>query len=139
MPFFMGLRDVGLFVRSARTDARLNQLRSTQGAAAALEAVYAANPDPGPQAHRTIAISVGNMRFLPHDCHPDVSITRSTWLSGLAIAASCSSCGFGAGRRRCAYRHRACPCTACRRAEPGLRNPQYHGVTVISRRPLILS
>jgi 2-polyprenyl-3-methyl-5-hydroxy-6-metoxy-1,4-benzoquinol methylase len=46
MPFFMGLRDVGLFVRSARTDARLNQLRSTQGAAAALEAVYAANPDP---------------------------------------------------------------------------------------------
>lgn len=42
----MGLRDVGLFLRSARTDASLRRLRPALGAAGALEAVYAADPDP---------------------------------------------------------------------------------------------
>jgi 2-polyprenyl-3-methyl-5-hydroxy-6-metoxy-1,4-benzoquinol methylase len=42
----MGLRDIGLFLRSARTDARIQRLRSTLGSAGALEAVYATNPDP---------------------------------------------------------------------------------------------
>ena len=42
----MRLRDVGLFLRSARTDARIRRLRSTLGPAGALEAVYAADPDP---------------------------------------------------------------------------------------------
>ena len=46
MPAFMGLRDIGLFLRSARTDARLQGLRATLGSAGALEAVYAADPDP---------------------------------------------------------------------------------------------
>lgn len=39
-------RDIGLFLRSARTDARIKQLRSSLGSAGALEAVYAADPDP---------------------------------------------------------------------------------------------
>ncbi|MFW2853408.1 class I SAM-dependent methyltransferase [Sphingomonas sp. TX0543] len=46
MPVFMKLRDVDLFLRSARTDARIKRLQPRVGAAAALEAVYAANPDP---------------------------------------------------------------------------------------------
>jgi predicted TPR repeat methyltransferase len=46
MRAFMLPRDIGLFLRSARTDARIASLRSSLGAAAALEAVYAANADP---------------------------------------------------------------------------------------------
>lgn len=46
MRSFMGLRDVGLFLRSARTDARIQRLRATLGPAGALEAIYAADPDP---------------------------------------------------------------------------------------------
>lgn len=46
MQTFMTLRDIGLFIRSARTDARIAQLRLTHGTAGALESVYAANPDP---------------------------------------------------------------------------------------------
>lgn len=46
MPAFMKLRDVGLFLRSARTDARIEHLRATLGSAGAMEAVYAASPDP---------------------------------------------------------------------------------------------
>lgn len=46
MPAFMNLRDIGLFLRSARTDARIARLRPTHGSAAALEAVYADDPDP---------------------------------------------------------------------------------------------
>lgn len=46
MTAFMKPRDVGLFLRSARTDARIRRLRSTVGSAGALEAVYAADPDP---------------------------------------------------------------------------------------------
>lgn len=42
----MNLRDIGLFLRSARTDARIGRLLPTLGSAAALEAVYAADPDP---------------------------------------------------------------------------------------------
>ena len=39
-------RDIALFVRSAKTDARIQDLLPSLGAAAALEAVYAADPDP---------------------------------------------------------------------------------------------
>lgn len=46
MPAFMNPRDIGLFLCSARTDARIERLRPTLGSAAALEAVYAADPDP---------------------------------------------------------------------------------------------
>lgn len=46
MPAFMKLRDVGLFLRSARTDAKIGRLRHDLGTAGALEAVYAADPDP---------------------------------------------------------------------------------------------
>lgn len=46
MTAFMNLRDVALFLRSARTDAQIERLRPTLGSAAALEAVYAADPDP---------------------------------------------------------------------------------------------
>ena len=46
MPAFMGLRDVGLFLRSARTDARIKQLRCTLSLSEALEIVYTTNPDP---------------------------------------------------------------------------------------------
>lgn len=46
MRAFMKLQDVGLFLRSARTDAQINKLRPTLGSAGALEAVYAASPDP---------------------------------------------------------------------------------------------
>lgn len=42
----MSLRDIGLFLRSARTDAAIRRMRPTLGAAGALEAVYAAEPDP---------------------------------------------------------------------------------------------
>ena len=42
----MSFRDIGLFLRSARTDARLERLRPALGAAGALEAIYAADPDP---------------------------------------------------------------------------------------------
>jgi SAM-dependent methyltransferase len=43
---FMNPRDIGLFLHSAQTDARVERLRATLGSAAALEAVYAADPDP---------------------------------------------------------------------------------------------
>lgn len=46
MPDFMKLRDIGLFLRSARTDARIKKLQPRLGAASALEAVYAADLDP---------------------------------------------------------------------------------------------
>ncbi|MBP2274682.1 class I SAM-dependent methyltransferase [Sphingomonas sp. PL20] len=46
MPAFMNLRDIGLFLHSARTDARIERLRPTIGSAAALEAIYAADSDP---------------------------------------------------------------------------------------------
>lgn len=42
----MSARDIGLFLQSARTDARLGRLRAQLGAAAALEAVYAGSADP---------------------------------------------------------------------------------------------
>ena len=42
----MNLRDIGLFLRSARTDARIARLQSMYGSAAALEAVYTGDPDP---------------------------------------------------------------------------------------------
>ena len=42
----MSARDIGLFLQSARTDARIARLRDEHGAAAALESVYAASPDP---------------------------------------------------------------------------------------------
>ena len=43
---FMAPRDIGLFLRSARTDATLARLRPAQGNRGAFEAVYAASPDP---------------------------------------------------------------------------------------------
>lgn len=46
MRAFMLPRDIVLFIRSARTDARIRQLLPTLGPAAAVEAVYAENPDP---------------------------------------------------------------------------------------------
>jgi SAM-dependent methyltransferase len=46
MRAFMLPRDVALFLRSARTDARIDRLRSTLGSAGAMEAVYAADADP---------------------------------------------------------------------------------------------
>jgi SAM-dependent methyltransferase len=46
MRAFMLPRDIGLFLRSARTDARIHRLRPSLGAAGALEAVYASDPDP---------------------------------------------------------------------------------------------
>jgi 2-polyprenyl-3-methyl-5-hydroxy-6-metoxy-1,4-benzoquinol methylase len=39
-------RDIGLFLKSARTDARIEKLRAEVGAAAALETVYAEGGDP---------------------------------------------------------------------------------------------
>ncbi len=39
-PLFMSPRDIGLFLRSARTDAKVQDLRRTIGAAAAFDAVY---------------------------------------------------------------------------------------------------
>lgn len=39
--FFMSLRDIGLFLRSARTDASIAKLRASAGNAAAFDAVYA--------------------------------------------------------------------------------------------------
>lgn len=46
MKAFMYPRDIALFLRSARTDARIETLRSALGSAGALEAVYAEDPDP---------------------------------------------------------------------------------------------
>jgi SAM-dependent methyltransferase len=46
MPGFMRARDVALFLRSARTDSRIQRLRGTLGLAGAMEAVYASDPDP---------------------------------------------------------------------------------------------
>ena len=43
---FMTPRDIGLFLKSARTDAALVRLRRTQGSRAAFEVVYTASPDP---------------------------------------------------------------------------------------------
>jgi SAM-dependent methyltransferase len=43
--FFMSPRDIGLFLRSARTDARIVRLRATQGDQAAFDDAYA-NGDP---------------------------------------------------------------------------------------------
>ncbi len=46
MRAFMLPRDIGLFIRSARTDAKIHRLRERFGTAHALEAVYADDPDP---------------------------------------------------------------------------------------------
>lgn len=46
MRAFMFPRDIGLFLRSARTDKRLDRLGRELDRGAALEAVYAADPDP---------------------------------------------------------------------------------------------
>lgn len=46
MRAFMLPQDIALFIRSAKTDARLQHLLPKLGAAGALEAVYAADPDP---------------------------------------------------------------------------------------------
>ena len=46
MRAFMLFRDIGLFVRSARTDAKISRLRAQLGTARALETVYAEDPDP---------------------------------------------------------------------------------------------
>jgi SAM-dependent methyltransferase len=43
---FMSPRDIGLFLRSARTDRQIARLRSTRGARAAFEAAYAGDGDP---------------------------------------------------------------------------------------------
>ncbi len=43
---FMSPRDIGLFVRSARTDKQIARVRSAAGARAAFEAAYAGNGDP---------------------------------------------------------------------------------------------
>jgi SAM-dependent methyltransferase len=43
---FMSPRDIGLFLRSARTDKQIARLRRTGGARAAFEAAYAGNSDP---------------------------------------------------------------------------------------------
>ena len=45
-PAFMALHDIGLFLKSAQTDAALVRLRRTQDSRGAFEAVYAASPDP---------------------------------------------------------------------------------------------
>jgi SAM-dependent methyltransferase len=44
--FFMLPRDIGLFVKSARTDARIARLRRDNGAKEAFEAVYSESSDP---------------------------------------------------------------------------------------------
>jgi SAM-dependent methyltransferase len=46
MSWFMTPRDIGLFLRSARTDAAIARLRPQIGAAAALQAVYVERGDP---------------------------------------------------------------------------------------------
>ena len=43
---FMSPRDIGLFLRSARTDAEIARVRATAGARAAFEAAYARSCDP---------------------------------------------------------------------------------------------
>ncbi len=45
-PFFMSPLDIGLFLRSARTDAAIVRLRNQHGGRAAFEAVYQAEQDP---------------------------------------------------------------------------------------------
>jgi len=45
-PFFMTPRDIGLFVRSARTDSAIGRMRLQYGSRAAFEAAYAATSDP---------------------------------------------------------------------------------------------
>ena len=45
-PFFMTPSDIGLFVKSARTDSAISQMRRQHGSRAAFEAVYAATSDP---------------------------------------------------------------------------------------------
>ena len=45
-PFFMSPRDIGLFVKSARTDSAIGQMRRQHGSRAAFEAAYAATSDP---------------------------------------------------------------------------------------------
>lgn len=42
----MQLRDIGLFIHSARTDQRLRRIRSTCGEAGSLDALYELDPDP---------------------------------------------------------------------------------------------
>jgi len=44
--FFMSARDIGLFLQSARTDAKIEKRRAELGQAAALESVYAESADP---------------------------------------------------------------------------------------------
>lgn len=44
--FFMTVRDIGLWVRSAKADARLRRLRAGRGAAAAFDQLYRAAGDP---------------------------------------------------------------------------------------------
>jgi len=43
---FMSPRDIGLFIRSARTDSQIARLRAKEGARAAFEAAYAGAADP---------------------------------------------------------------------------------------------
>jgi len=43
---FMTPYDIGLFLKSARTDAALAKLRTKQGSRGAFEAIYAASADP---------------------------------------------------------------------------------------------
>jgi SAM-dependent methyltransferase len=45
-PFFMSPRDIGLFVRSARTDRAIGRMRRQHGSRAAFEAAYVATSDP---------------------------------------------------------------------------------------------
>src|SRR5438128_6366047 len=44
--WFMSLRDIGLFARSARSDATIERIRATQGARHAFETVYRDSGDP---------------------------------------------------------------------------------------------
>src|SRR5690348_627447 len=44
--FFMTVRDIGLWARSAKADARLRRLRAGRGAAAAFDQLYRAAGDP---------------------------------------------------------------------------------------------
>lgn len=73
MPVFMKLRDVDLFLRSARTDARIKRLQPRVGAAAALEAVYAANPVLGRQPRHATATRAANTTSWVLCCRPDAS------------------------------------------------------------------
>jgi len=44
--FFMTIRDIAFWIRSARADSRLNRLRHERGAASAFDQLYAARNDP---------------------------------------------------------------------------------------------